>query len=420
MFKIGGASPSSAVKQVRLFVCCAGTGDSESEYPIPFENNIITFMRYLYRAAQGNPISPEQPIKLPSDSKINQFKIFVPGVSDLGGIAGTGVFDDAKCVANTIKAFLTQNPKISVRLVATGYNRGAVAAVMIAKELSLVNSERLSIRLVLHDPVPGNLINSQGLSFVADNLSAEALDVANCLPLKKVLCLYAHTRGGKELGIINNFYNQLLPVWPSHATVEEDVYLGDHTTYGISMHTGYSIDWNPYDPESTDFALQAPLIQIRTLSFLLENGIAFKAGWGCTQNEIPCFLEGMMKNAYCVLLKKIVSSAVKCHSGEKEQGQIIARAGASYFNRHHKLLMNKFSHSSSLEDCALYVWRISTTEIKDDFAAENSASIPESSTAASKTEKHFDSSNPLFTSDTLKQLKRLGQAAQKNRWSFKK
>lgn len=106
-----------------------------------------------------------------------------------------------------------------------GHSRGAVAALLLAKQLNRIDPAALEINLALLDPVPGNFIITSTLDFLAISLAKKTMDLRACKHLKRVLALY-------PCEPLNAFaaHAPLFTLYPEHTEVEEEIIPGCHSS----------------------------------------------------------------------------------------------------------------------------------------------------------------------------------------------
>ncbi|MCC2667134.1 MAG: uncharacterized protein K0R24_516 [Gammaproteobacteria bacterium] len=138
-----------------------------------------------------------------------------------GGIFGDGLKSQALEVKQQVVTLLKEGRR--VRLNCYGHSRGAIAALMLAQMLGNFDADLVEVNLVLLDTVPGNLITSAKLDIFSRTLANQVMDLSKCKNLKRVLSLYTN----KPLPDLL-FHAPLLPCYPSHSEVKEDVLPGCH------------------------------------------------------------------------------------------------------------------------------------------------------------------------------------------------
>ena len=110
----------------------------------------------------------------------------------------------------------TSSNYATVRIIALGLSRGAVACQKLALKLSGI--EHISVSLLLFDPVPGNAVLT-GFPFTA----AWSQNLQECTSLEQVLAIYPY----QPLPAVA-MHAPCLIQYPPHCRVEEDVSLGCH------------------------------------------------------------------------------------------------------------------------------------------------------------------------------------------------
>lgn len=98
----------------------------------------------------------------------------------LGGLFGTGLDEQSADAISLIREEIEAGHTITLN--AYGHSRGGIAALMLAKQLSAVDPNVLSINLGLLDPVPGNLIITSALDPLKISLANKTMDLTGCKP----------------------------------------------------------------------------------------------------------------------------------------------------------------------------------------------------------------------------------------------
>lgn len=144
----------------------------------------------------------------------------------LGYAFGSGLTMRVGAVVEKVRHLLAaKNQKIVLNCY--GHSRGAIAAILIAKELKDVDNDKLEINLALMDPVPGNYSLTYQMDFLGISFASLIEDASDCPHIKKVLSLYPYEPLGK--GIVEKAYVPSIPVFNTqNCEVEEDVILSNH------------------------------------------------------------------------------------------------------------------------------------------------------------------------------------------------
>jgi hypothetical protein len=151
-----------------------------------------------------------------------------------GGIFGAGLEKQCLEIREEVVNLLKQGKR--VKLNCYGHSRGAIAALMLAKMLGHFDEDFLEINLALLDPVPGNLIISAKLDIFSQTLANQVMDLSQSKNLKRVLSLYTN----KPLWAVL-FHAPLLPTYPYHSEVKEDVIPGWHNEVQLLRFRGREI-----------------------------------------------------------------------------------------------------------------------------------------------------------------------------------
>jgi len=94
---------------------------------------------------------------------------------------------------------------------------------MLAKKLGQLPKIHLEFNMLLFDPVPGNLIISGKLDIFNGTLANQCMDLTHSINLRRVLAIYPYLPL-PDLA----FHAPIIPSYPTHCEVEEDVTLGCH------------------------------------------------------------------------------------------------------------------------------------------------------------------------------------------------
>lgn len=173
-----------------------------------------------------------------------------------GGLFGSGIDKDCHEVIETISKEIQQGNTITLNVY--GHSHGAIAALMLAKELGNVDPELVKINLALLDPVPGNFITTATLDTVEISLANKTRDLRGCKNLEHVLALYPY----QPL----TAHTPLFCLYPTRTQVEEDVIDGCHSTAQFQTLIGQDISFS--EPSFISFA--------RIINFMRAQGSQFK------------------------------------------------------------------------------------------------------------------------------------------------
>jgi pimeloyl-ACP methyl ester carboxylesterase len=226
-----------------------------------------------------------------------------------GAIFGSGL--DKQC--ETVLARVIQEIRDGhhVTLNVYGHSRGGIAALMLAKQLSHIDTEKLAIHLALLDPVPGNYITTAKIDSFEISLANKTMDLRGCRPLRQVLALYPY----KPLSAIA-CHAPLLVQYPLAAEVEEEVLTGCHAQAEQLA-----------DPSSR-------LVQLRVEEFLVKNGTTLKT-YRDYNNEKA------IKSTYLDFYQEALADVDKAVSRDTHSDKrkvITAKLGAKYLNSRHRTL----------------------------------------------------------------------------------
>lgn len=170
----------------------------------------------------GQNISdPETPVSRASE----HFKMFFDGCGVtnglMGGIFGFGLSYQCDSVVERIKTLLEFNMNVVVNVF--GLSRGAVAGIILAKSMDELPEKRVSLNLLLFDPVPGNSIASSSWDLFGFTLANQCVDVSESKHVRNVLVLYPHEPLPPVI-----LHAPVISEWPEKCNVMTDVILGKH------------------------------------------------------------------------------------------------------------------------------------------------------------------------------------------------
>jgi hypothetical protein len=245
-----------------------------------------------------------------------------------GVIFGTGLDEQCQQVIEEVAAEIKLGNVVSLNVY--GHSRGAIAALMLAKQLSVVELDLLEINLALLDPVPGNLITTSTLDLFNISLAKKTMDLRECNPLKRVLALYPH----QPLPAVA-VHAPLFSLYPKHTQVEEEVIAGCHAQ--AQFHEFY-LNQVVFEQESfIAFAL--------IFRFLKECGSQFKplpnlkvGGLPDLDIHIDKLDEALITVYQAANTGNHKKSYRTCHSATGIR--INTKNQAPYFNLHHQRLEN--------------------------------------------------------------------------------
>lgn len=255
----------------------------------------------------------------------------------MGAIFGTGLDEQCSEVITTIETQIKKGNTITLNVY--GHSRGAVAALMLAKQLGTVDPSLLGINLALMDPVPGNFITTSTLDLFEVSLAKKNMDLRSNKALKSVLALYPH----EPLGTLA-VHAPLFALYPSHTVVEEEVIAGCHAGAQFQSRSENEINFR-----------EASLITFaRIFSFLRDHGTHFKAFPPLTVDDSfdPMSWRHIKRN---VDINKLDEDLVFAYQKENARGHeatyrdchsasgrsINTRANAEFFNLHHQRLLGQ-------------------------------------------------------------------------------
>jgi hypothetical protein len=162
---------------------------------------------------------------------LKEMKMGFDGCGVVAGLAGTiwaiGLLGQCDIVVARVQDILATTGLSALNINVLGLSRGAVGALYLSQKLSslpLAVQAKISLRLCLFDPVPGNLIHSARYADLLGISTANAvMDVSHCSCIKRCLAIYPH----EPLPDLA-FHAPVLPTYPPTCELEEDSTLGCH------------------------------------------------------------------------------------------------------------------------------------------------------------------------------------------------
>jgi hypothetical protein len=248
---------------------------------------------------------------LPSGEK--KFKMLFDGCGVTNGLMGTifsvGLDKQVKLVENTIKNVLLKKfDKLTVN--AIGLSRGGMACLMLACKLIKADPKRVTLNLILFDPVPGNSLTSASADFSGIFCFANHYKKVEVDCLSRVLALYPHVPLPD-----NAMHAPLIPEYGKNTNVTEEVILG--------CHQG-AFFWRSN-------SLSCRLSFIRIYETMLEYGTTFKTHSPNLKNIINKNKIIKDLNSYCSSDRLQTTRIV--HSSRKVA--ITAHKSATHLNQWH-------------------------------------------------------------------------------------
>ena len=249
-----------------------------------------------------------------------------------GAIFGTGLDEQCQQVITVVESEIMQGHKVTLNVF--GFSRGAIAALLLAKQLGEISRSLLEINLALLDPVPGNLITTAQLDILNITLANKTMDLTDANSVKDVLTLYPH-KPLRTLAV----HAPLMTKYSPGTHLTEEVVPGCHANaqrQDIAIVDGLpQFTFNP----KGNFVTFA-----NVFSFMKKHGSRFKKIGKVTIPDMPEFA-GSLDDESALLdvygsLNEIAEtpSSRACHSGTGRY--ITTKTTARYYNRQHYLLAN--------------------------------------------------------------------------------
>ncbi len=203
----------------------------------------------------------------------NQYKMGFDGCGITHGLRGllfgAGLEEQCIKVEEKINELLRTGKKVVVNCY--GHSRGGIACLMLAKRLGGYPQDLVEMNLAMLDPVPGNAILTTQLDPFNFSLANQVIDLSECQNLNKVLCLYPY-----EALPSYKFHTPILPCYPSHTVIEQDVILGKHSEIE-NTYSNHAI--NNTESNEIDFIdrpnIKRLISQARIYSFMEACGTKF-------------------------------------------------------------------------------------------------------------------------------------------------
>ena len=348
---MGGKSDGggSAGQRRLLVVFFEGTSNTLSP--------ITTQIGLFASACVAAPVSVASDVKASAAVQGDALKMSFDGCGVTHGTTGmlfaAGLDSQCDEVAGVVEAMLERSrdddgTAESVRVVAVGLSRGGVACCKLALKLAYLHPpERVTISMLLFDPVAGNAL-STGFPYTA----AQSQDLTSCDNLVRVLSIYPY-EPLPDLAM----HAPTLVAYPSRCHVEEDVTLGCHQ--GALFLTSASPS-NQYDVASN-------LSFHRIRDYLRSEGVKCRFSSSVYAPGVDDCL-GMFRKA---LKSGPLPSIRRAHDKTGKNRRIIARnegVECRWLNRHHRAL--EVENAGKVPGSSLEVPE-DTTMYKLDFEARD-------------------------------------------------
>jgi len=139
----------------------------------------------------------------------------------LGAIFAQGLTDQCQKVSKIVHHLIDSGYKVQLNCM--GLSRGGMAILLLVKGFCHIPKIHLEMNTLLFDPVPGNLIISGKLDWFNTTLVNQCMDISESINLRRVLAIYPY----QPLPDLT-FHAPIIPTYPTHCEVTEDVTLGCH------------------------------------------------------------------------------------------------------------------------------------------------------------------------------------------------
>jgi len=178
---------------------------------------ITTFSSYTSGFDLTNSTLPEE--------NYQYYKFAFDGCGVTNGMIGMvfayGLQEQCDKVKDVVSVLVQNHYKVILNCF--GLSRGGIACLMLAQMLSDIPKSQLEMNILLFDPVPGNLITSSKLDIIGVTVANQNMDVSDSVNLRRVLSIYPYIPLPDMA-----FHAPIIPRFPTHSEVEEDVTLGCH------------------------------------------------------------------------------------------------------------------------------------------------------------------------------------------------
>jgi len=139
----------------------------------------------------------------------------------MGMVFAYGLQEQCEKVGDIVKGLVQNHYKVILNCM--GLSRGGIAVIMLTKMLSHIPKKELEMNILLFDPVPGNLITSSKIDILNLTIANQNIDMSDSVNLRRVLSIYPYIPLPDMA-----FHAPIIPRYPTHSEVEEDVTLGCH------------------------------------------------------------------------------------------------------------------------------------------------------------------------------------------------
>jgi len=258
-------------------------------------------------------------------------KIGFDGCGVTNGTGGTvfalGLTEQCETVVQVLTSLLEKVQNVRVNCL--GLSRGGMACLLLAKLLVTkhVDPSRVELNLLLFDPVPGNGISSVAVDVFGWSIASTCMDLRQCVHLNQVVAIYPH-----EPLPAFAFHAPILPRYPAHAQVEEDVWLGCHQgALQPRLHF-----------------LESKMSYYRIREFLTNLGSPISP-------ELELTAPTLLANMDFVLNHQVTAATATSRSTHSFTSTIIIRkSGGRYLNKfHRRLASNSRSDEQAATDAEL-------------------------------------------------------------------
>lgn len=258
-------------------------------------------------------------------------------------------FNLVKQVEQVAKEINQKIKSRNINLNIYGYSRGGIGAFLLCKKLKLISPEKLTINVVVIDPVPGNFISTVQADFWFGGyttLTAGVSDLSDCHNVQTMLLLYMNEPKPHIISILEdqNAFAPLLPSYSKNTKADVDVMRGLHG-HAVRFNSSYGV---------VNGNSESILVLHRVIEFLKNSGAKFDFKKIHFENELYQLIINptpeKLKQRYEIqnLLMRKETPYRDMHLSYR----LFSRSGKKYLNKYHQTLDH--SHDS-LDEISLLV-----------------------------------------------------------------
>lgn len=247
----------------------------------------------------------------------------------MGGIFGYGLGGQCQQVLRIVERLIQEGKRVSI--VGLGLSRGAIALLMLVQLLQPLH-QKVTMNLVLFDPVPGNSIYQARWDFLGLTNTSLSYNLSDCFLLKNVYLIYPYEPLPDLI-----FHAPLIPVFCERSTkVEYDVIPGCHqgAFFSPNMNTASYIAHFMVKEKLEEYGMPLEMEPVTTKEY----------------NDLLEMMD----------MENFAGEQTTRHTHSLYQTQIVSERKGTYLNKYHEsLLERKGSVKDPNPDYPLYrcfVW----------------------------------------------------------------